>query len=96
MHPVACVSTNTLIKPPYATNVFRARFYCALLQHVAAPIGDHLQVKCTQRNIFKYIYYFYVSGTHFCYRLTKPQGLVWPEGLGKFKKSPCQVLNPQP
>jgi hypothetical protein len=32
--------------------------------------------------------YFYVSGTHFCQRLSKPQGLVRPEGLGKFKKSP--------
>jgi hypothetical protein len=30
-------------------------------------------------------YYFYVSGTHFYYRLSKPQGLVRPEGLGKFK-----------
>jgi hypothetical protein len=32
-------------------------------------------------------YYFYVSGTHFCYRLSKHQGLVQPEGLGKFKKN---------
>jgi hypothetical protein len=31
-------------------------------------------------------YYFYVSGTHFCWRLNKPQGLVRPEGLGTFKK----------
>jgi hypothetical protein len=30
-------------------------------------------------------YYFYVSGTHFCWGLSKPQGLVRPEGLGKFK-----------
>jgi hypothetical protein len=30
-------------------------------------------------------YYFYVSDTHFCYGLTKPQGLEQPEGLGKFK-----------
>jgi hypothetical protein len=30
-------------------------------------------------------YYFYVSCTHFCYRLSKPQGLVRPEGLGKLK-----------
>jgi hypothetical protein len=29
--------------------------------------------------------YFYVSGTHVCYRLSKLQGLVRPEGLGKFK-----------
>jgi hypothetical protein len=26
-------------------------------------------------------YYFYVSGTYFCYRLSKPQGPVGPEGL---------------
>jgi hypothetical protein len=31
-------------------------------------------------------YYFYVSGTRFCYRLSKPQDLVRPEGLRKFKK----------
>jgi hypothetical protein len=31
-------------------------------------------------------HYFYVSGTHFCYRLSKPKGLVRPEGLGKLKK----------
>jgi hypothetical protein len=31
-------------------------------------------------------HYFSVSGTHFCQRLSEPQGLVWPEGLGKFKK----------
>jgi hypothetical protein len=35
-------------------------------------------------------------GTHFCYRLTKLQGLVWPERLGKFKKSPHWVSNPRP
>jgi hypothetical protein len=32
-------------------------------------------------------YYFYVSGTHFCQKLSKPQGLVRPEGLGKFKQT---------
>jgi hypothetical protein len=26
------------------------------------------------------------SGTHFCYRLSKRQGLVRPDGLGKLKK----------
>jgi hypothetical protein len=31
-------------------------------------------------------HYFYVSGTHFCWKLSKPQGLVRPEGLGKLKK----------
>jgi hypothetical protein len=41
-------------------------------------------------------YFFYVSGTHFCYGLSKPQGLVWPEGLGKFKISPHRISNPRP
>jgi hypothetical protein len=31
-------------------------------------------------------YYFYVSDTHFCWRLGKSEGLVRPEGLGKLKK----------
>jgi hypothetical protein len=31
-------------------------------------------------------HYVSVYGTHFCQRLSKPQGLVWPEGLGKLKK----------
>jgi hypothetical protein len=38
-------------------------------------------------------------GTNFCYRLSKPQGLVTPEGLDKLKKnnnSPHLVLNPRP
>jgi hypothetical protein len=30
--------------------------------------------------------YFSISGTHFCQRLSKPQGLLQPEGLGKSKK----------
>jgi hypothetical protein len=29
---------------------------------------------------------FSVSGTHFCWWLSEPQGLVQPEGLGKLKK----------
>jgi hypothetical protein len=32
-------------------------------------------------------YYFYVSGTLYCERLSKLQGLVRPEGLGKFKNN---------
>jgi hypothetical protein len=31
---------------------------------------------------------FNISGTHFCQRLSKPQALVRPEGLGKFKILP--------
>jgi hypothetical protein len=30
--------------------------------------------------------HFFASGTHFCKRLSIPQGLVWPERLGKLKK----------
>jgi hypothetical protein len=41
-------------------------------------------------------YYFNVSGTHFCKTLSKPQGLVRPEGLNKFKNSPHRESNPQP
>jgi hypothetical protein len=44
-------------------------------------------------------HYFYVSGTHFCQKLSKTQGLVWPEGLDKLKKkihSPQLVSNPLP
>jgi hypothetical protein len=32
-------------------------------------------------------YYFSVSGTDLCFRLSKLQGLVRAEGLGKFKNS---------
>jgi hypothetical protein len=39
----------------------------------------------------------YVSGSHFCYRLSKLQDLVQPELLGKFKKnSPHRVSNSRP
>jgi hypothetical protein len=31
-------------------------------------------------------YYSSASGSNFCYRMSKPQGLVHLEGLGKFKK----------
>jgi hypothetical protein len=31
-------------------------------------------------------HYFYASGTHFFSRLSKPQGLVRPEGLSKLIK----------
>jgi hypothetical protein len=29
---------------------------------------------------------FSASGTHFCYRLSEPLGLMGPEGVGKLKK----------
>jgi hypothetical protein len=41
-------------------------------------------------------YVFTVSGTHFCRRLSKLQGLMEPEGLDKFKISPHWVSNPLP
>jgi hypothetical protein len=31
-------------------------------------------------------HYLSASGTHFCERLSEPQGLVRPEGLGKLNK----------
>jgi hypothetical protein len=39
-----------------------------------------------------------VCGTHFYWKLSEPQGLVRPEGLGKLKKiiSPRRVSNPRP
>jgi hypothetical protein len=40
-------------------------------------------------------YYLYVSCTHFYWKLSKPQGLVRPKGLGKFKNSPHRVSNSQ-
>jgi hypothetical protein len=42
-------------------------------------------------------HYFSVSGTHFCYRLSKPQGVVRLEGLCKLKKirSPHRGLEPR-
>jgi hypothetical protein len=42
-------------------------------------------------------HYFSASGTNFCYRLSKPQGLVQLEGLGNLKKIillPRQELTP--
>jgi hypothetical protein len=39
----------------------------------------------TGRTLLSRNTYFFVSGTHFW--LSKPKGLVLPEGLGKLKKS---------
>jgi hypothetical protein len=39
-------------------------------------------------------HYFSASGTHFCYRLSEPQGLVRPEGLGKLKIFTLACLEP--
>jgi hypothetical protein len=43
-------------------------------------------------------HYFSAFGTHFCQRLSKPQGLVRLAGLGKLKQihSPHRVSNPLP
>jgi hypothetical protein len=44
-------------------------------------------------------HYFSVSGTHFCYRLSKPLGTVRPEALGKLIKkinSSNRVSNTRP
>jgi hypothetical protein len=39
-------------------------------------------------------HYLSASGTHFCERLSKSQGLVRPEGLGKLKKFTSLGLEP--
>jgi hypothetical protein len=39
-------------------------------------------------------YYFNVSSIHFCWRLSKHQGLVRPEGLGIFKKITSSGIEP--
>jgi hypothetical protein len=31
-------------------------------------------------------HYFSAADTHFCWKLSRPQGLMWPEGSGKLKK----------
>jgi hypothetical protein len=39
-----------------------------------------------RRKTFKsYITFLFVSGTYFCYKMSKPQGLEQPDGLGKFQ-----------
>jgi hypothetical protein len=43
-----------------------------------------------------YKHYFSASDTHLCYSLSKSQGLVRSEGLGKFKILPHRVSNPRP
>jgi hypothetical protein len=35
-----------------------------------------------------------IPGTHFCYSLSRHQGPVWLEGLGKFKKSTSSGFEP--
>jgi hypothetical protein len=44
----------------------------------------------------KHYFFFNASGSHFCQMLSKPQGLVLPKGLGKFKMSLHRVWNPRP
>jgi hypothetical protein len=37
---------------------------------------------------------FNASSTYFCQKLSKPQGLVRPEGLGKLKKNSSWGIEP--
>jgi hypothetical protein len=39
------------LKTTVRNNVFCARFYCALLTHVSAPISDHLQIIYIYKNV---------------------------------------------
>jgi hypothetical protein len=47
LHPVARVSTNAFLKTTVHNNVSVLDFIVHYLLHVSAPIGGHLQVKCT-------------------------------------------------
>jgi hypothetical protein len=51
LHPVARVSTNAFLKTTVRNSVSVLDFIVHYLLHVSAPIGGHLQVKCTQ-NIY--------------------------------------------
>jgi hypothetical protein len=48
LHPVARVSTNAFLKTTVRNNVSVLDFIVHYLLHFSAPIGGHLQVKCTQ------------------------------------------------
>jgi hypothetical protein len=48
LHPVARVSSNAFLKTIVRNNVSVLDFIVHYLLHVSAPIGGHLQVKCTQ------------------------------------------------
>jgi hypothetical protein len=47
--------------------------------------GKVVSLKHRQRSALQK-HYSSASGTRFCQRLSKPQGLVLPDGLGKLKK----------
>jgi hypothetical protein len=54
-------------------------------------------VSPTHRPCFTPQKYLYASGTDFCYRLNRPQGLVRPKILGKLEiHPPLRVSNPRP
>jgi hypothetical protein len=50
------------LKPLYATKFLCSILLCTNLLHVSAPIGGHLQVKCTQ-NIYIKVTTVYVNGS---------------------------------
>jgi hypothetical protein len=60
-------------------------------------IAQYLDSRLTTgRRFTRQKHYFSASGTNFCQRLSEPQRVVLPEGLGKFiNKSPPQVSNPR-
>jgi hypothetical protein len=47
--------------------------------------GKIISLMC-QPAVYSQTYYFYGSGTHFCLKLSEPQGLVLLKGLGKLIK----------
>jgi hypothetical protein len=66
-----------------------------------------LSVLCAAHPTLHRILFISTSGTHFCWRLSKPQSLMRPEGLGKLIKNfhliesrardfPAYSIMPQP
>jgi hypothetical protein len=53
--------------------------------------GEVVSLTSRQRSTSQKV--FPVSGTHFCQRLSKPQRLMWLEGLDKLKKKKKSITS---
>jgi hypothetical protein len=62
---------------------------------ISSDNGEVVSLMCQPRYTPSETFIFSVFGTYFCYRLSKPQGLMRLEGLDKLKKSMISSgLNP--
>jgi hypothetical protein len=67
----------------------------SVITHITVAQMGYDHTTSQRKSINNNIIIFNASGTHFCWRLSKPQGLVRPEGLGKFKNSSTWSVNPR-